>query len=92
MFGARTIASRVARALLVVSSLSLLVTMAYACVYAYGRFAARTIVAIPEMAQVHGMANAIGFATCGLLSWTLGAGAGSQGKSDAGPGSTAAAR
>jgi hypothetical protein len=60
-----------ARALLAVSAASLVVTMLFATGYALGQFLGIPIVGIPRMVQVHGWLNAIGFALCGLLAWTL---------------------
>jgi hypothetical protein len=61
----------VPRLLLVLSSLSVVVTMMFACLYAFGRFAGMETVGIPLMAQVHGISNAFGFVLCGLLAWWL---------------------
>ncbi len=59
------------RLLLILSSLSVVVTMMFACLYAYGRFADIETVTIPLMAQVHGISNALGFVLCGLLAWFI---------------------
>lgn len=59
------------RLLLVLSSLAVVVTMMFACLYAFGRFAGIETVSIPLMAQVHGISNALGFVLCGLLAWTF---------------------
>lgn len=59
------------RLLLVLSSISVVVTMIFACLYAYGRFAGIETVSIPLMTQVHGVSNALGFVLCGLLAWTI---------------------
>lgn len=56
-----------ARALLVVASGSLVVTMALACAYAWSQWTGVAIVSIPTMAAVHGVANSIGFALPALL-------------------------
>lgn len=61
----------VPRLMLVLSSVSVIVTMIFACLYAFGRFAGIETVSIPLMAQVHGVSNAFGFVLCGLLGWTL---------------------
>lgn len=61
------------RLLLILSSMSVIVTMIFACLYAFGRFAGMETVSIPLMAQVHGISNAFGFVLCGLLAWTFGA-------------------
>ncbi|MFN0108439.1 MAG: YndJ family protein [Blastocatellia bacterium] len=57
------------RLLLILSSMSVVVTMIFACLYAFGRFAGIETVSIPLMAQVHGVSNALGFVLCGLLAW-----------------------
>lgn len=59
------------RLLLILSSLSVVVTMMFACLYAYGRFAGIETVTIPLMTQVHGISNALGFVLCGLLAWAI---------------------
>lgn len=58
------------RLLLILSAMSVVVTMIFACLYAFGRFAGIETVGIPLMAQVHGISNALGFVLCGLLAWT----------------------
>lgn len=57
------------RLLLTLSAMSVVVTMIFACLYAFGRFAGIETVSIPLMAQVHGVSNALGFVLCGLLAW-----------------------
>jgi hypothetical protein len=69
--GWRAIISRPARMLLAISAASLIVTMLFAGGYALGSFLGIPIVGIPRMVQVHGWLNAIGFALCGLLAWTI---------------------
>jgi hypothetical protein len=64
---------RAATPLLMIASASLVVTMAAACTYALGEFLGRALVTIPQMALVHGVANALGFSLCGLLAWTVAA-------------------
>ena len=63
--------SRVARALLLVSAGSLVITMAFAFAFALGERLGVVIVDIRLMAHVHGVANALGFASCGLVGWTI---------------------
>ena len=60
------------RLLLILSAMSVVVTMMFACLYAFGRFAGIETVTIPLMAQVHGISNALGFVLCGLLAWAFG--------------------
>ncbi len=65
------LALRTAQLLLVLSSISVVVTMMFACLYAIGRFAGMMPISIPLMAQIHGTSNALGFTLCGLLAWSL---------------------
>ena len=58
-----------ALALLGISSLALLSAMGLAVVYAVGEFAGQPWLSIPTMIRTHGVANAFGFATCGLVGW-----------------------
>lgn len=67
----------IARVLLGVSAIALLAGMSLVAVYAVGEFTTRTWLAVPQMAYLHGTINAVGFALCGLLGWTL-AGEGSR--------------
>lgn len=69
--GLPAISGRAARALLAASAAALAVTMLFAASYALGQFLGMPIVGIPRMVQVHGWLNAIGFALCGLLAWTI---------------------
>jgi hypothetical protein len=59
------------RVLLSVSATSLLVTMPLAVAWAAGRLLDRPMVALSTMARIHGTVNALGFALCGLLGWTV---------------------
>jgi hypothetical protein len=56
-------------ALLGISSLALLSAMGLAAVYAVGEFTGQQMLSIPTMIRTHGVANALGFATCGLVGW-----------------------
>lgn len=58
-----------ARALLAVSALSAVVTMFAAAAYAFGNYGGRVTIAIPQMVNVHGWVNALGFVACGLAGW-----------------------
>lgn len=69
-----TMRGRLAQALLIVSAASLVVTMLLAATYAMGSFVGMPLIGIPRMVQLHGWLNAVGFALCGLLGWTLAAG------------------
>ncbi len=66
-----TVRNRTARALLVVSALSMATAMGFAAAYGVGEFSGVTVVTISRMAQVHGWLNAVGFGLCGLLGWRL---------------------
>jgi hypothetical protein len=60
-----------ARFLLILSSVSSLVAMVLASLYAYSIFARTLIIDIPHMAMSHGILNAFGFSLCGLLAWAI---------------------
>ncbi|MGI8733847.1 MAG: YndJ family protein [Pyrinomonadaceae bacterium] len=66
-----SIPSLVSRLLLLISSLSTLPAMLLACAYAYSIVFQKLIIDIPQMAKTHGIANAFGFALCGLVGWAL---------------------
>jgi hypothetical protein len=57
--------------LFAVSALSLLTAMALAAVYAIGHYLGTQWLDIPAMVPLHGLTNAIGFALCGLLAWSI---------------------
>ena len=52
-----------------VSSLVLAVTMLLAVAWSLGRAAGLPHLSLTWMVATHGIANALGFATCGLLAW-----------------------
>lgn len=54
-----------------VSSLALFSGMALAVVYAGGEFFGQNWLTIPAMIPLHGITQAIGFASCGLLAWSI---------------------
>jgi hypothetical protein len=56
-------------ALLVVSSLAVLLPMVLAVSWAAAQFWDVPALTIPQMARTHGVANALGFALCGTLGW-----------------------
>lgn len=66
-----SIQSSPARILLLISSASTLPAMVLACAYAYSIVFHKLIIDIPQMAKTHGIANAFGFALCGLTAWAL---------------------
>lgn len=57
--------------LLSISGLSLVGTMALACMYALGEYLGQGWVFIPKMAATHGAMNVFGFSLCGLLAWSV---------------------
>jgi hypothetical protein len=59
------------KVLLIISSLASVPAMLLAAVYAYSIVFQKLIVDIPQMAMTHGVANAFGFALCGLTAWVL---------------------
>jgi hypothetical protein len=63
--------SRPARGLLLMSAAASAGAMLLAMAYGLGALSGVRLLSIPQMVQVHGWANALGFALCGLLAWTL---------------------
>jgi hypothetical protein len=57
--------------LLTVAGLSILATMALACLYALGEFIGFQVVQIPLMIATHGVANVFGFSVLGLVAFSL---------------------
>ena len=66
-----TLPSRLPKILLVISSLASIPAMLLAPIYAYSIVFQKLIIDIPQMAMTHGVANAFGFALCGLVAWVL---------------------
>jgi hypothetical protein len=66
-----TLTHRLARTLLVISAASIVVGMLLTLAYATGEFSGYAIINIPQMARIHGLANALGFALCGLAGWQM---------------------
>jgi len=62
---------RLSQMLLLVSALSLLAGMVLAGAYALSEFIGSHWLPIPQMAQLHGTVNALGFSLCGMLGWYL---------------------
>jgi len=62
-------ADRATAALLIVSSSVLVVTMMLALTWALGHVADTPYLPLEWMVATHGLANAVGFALCGLLAW-----------------------
>jgi hypothetical protein len=62
---------RLAQVLLVVSNASSALAMMLACLYAYSIVTKQLIINIPQMALIHGTANALGFSLCGMIAWSL---------------------
>lgn len=71
LVGARNGPRPSSKALLAISSVSVLAAMALAIQYALGQFAGTPALGIDQMAKTHGSLNAFGFAMCGLLGWRL---------------------
>ena len=63
--------SRWSKLLLGISSLSVLLSMPLAVAWAWGQVTGSESVGMLWMIRIHGMANAHGFALCGLLAWAL---------------------
>ena len=68
-----TVPSQLARALLLISAAASVVAMLFAAGYGLGQGLHLATVSLPTMVRVHGWLNAVGFALCGLLGWTLAA-------------------
>lgn len=62
---------RLAQILLAISTLSLILGVLLICAYAVGHFTGYHLVTIPLMVRLHGTANALGFALCGLTGWNI---------------------
>jgi hypothetical protein len=58
------------RWLLLVAAASVATGMIFATVWAIGEYPLQAFVNIRQMAQIHGVLNALGFAGCALLAWT----------------------
>jgi hypothetical protein len=63
--------SRGARRLLFVAGESVAAGMILAAVWAVGEYPLQSFVNIRQMAEFHGVLNAVGFAVCGLLGWRI---------------------
>ena len=63
--------SRLVQALLLVSAGASVGAMGFAIVYGLGALTGLRLLGIPQMVALHGWANALGFALCGLLAWTI---------------------
>lgn len=62
---------KISQLLLILSAMSVIVTMMFACLYSIGRYKGIATLTILVMAQIHGLSNALGFVLCGLLAWTI---------------------
>lgn len=60
-----------AQVLLSISAISLTAGMVLAATYVVGDFTEHYWLLIPRMARLHGTANALGFALCGLAGWAV---------------------
>jgi hypothetical protein len=63
--------SRSGRWLLFVAGVSVAAGMILAGAWAFGEYPLQAFVNIRQMAELHGVLNAVGFAVCGLMGWTL---------------------
>ena len=59
------------RSLLLVSGASVAAGMILAAVWAIGEYPLQAFVNIRQMAEFHGVLNAVGFVVCGLLAWSI---------------------
>jgi hypothetical protein len=62
---------RSAQIFLALSAVSVIAAMLFAGLWAVGEYPFQPMLNIPQMAQVHGTINAIGFVFCGVFGWTL---------------------
>jgi len=63
--------NRAGRALLLVAAGSIAAGMILAAVWAAGEYPLQAFVNIRQMAEFHGVLNAVGFTVCGLVGWRL---------------------
>jgi hypothetical protein len=63
--------NRLGRWLLFVASVSVAAGMILAAVWAIGEYPLQAFVNIRQMAEFHGVLNAVGFVVCGLVGWSL---------------------
>jgi YndJ-like protein len=63
--------NRAGRGLLLVAAGSVALGMIFAAVWAIGEYPLQAFVNIRQMAEFHGVMNAVGFAVCGLTGWTV---------------------
>jgi hypothetical protein len=61
----------VVRMLLITSSVASALAMALACFYSGGATLKTELLTIPTMTRTHGLLQAFGFTTCGLIAWAL---------------------
>jgi hypothetical protein len=66
-----SLASNAARVALALSSLAVILAMVAAVVFAFGQYSATYILSIPQMLNLHGWINAVGFVFLGVLGWGL---------------------
>ena len=65
------VSSRVSRAYLNVSAAAVAAAMGVAAIYVIGDWLHRDWLVIPQVAQTHGVLNALGFSLCGILGWLI---------------------
>lgn len=66
-----TTVSPLARALLAISGISVLLTMALAAAYAVGSATGAFTITVAQMVATHGWLNALAFGLCGVFGWRL---------------------
>ena len=68
---ARRVNDGTARMMLQVASVAVFAGMVFAAAYAIADFMGSDALTIPQMAQTHGLLNAVGFCLAGLLGWIV---------------------
>lgn len=67
----RKLKSRLTKTLLMISSLSLIIGMTFAVLYALSEVSGTYVITITRMAHYHGWTNALLFSVCGLWAWNI---------------------
>ncbi|MFQ5608580.1 MAG: YndJ family protein, partial [Candidatus Zixiibacteriota bacterium] len=67
----RRVRKKSARTLLAIASVSLVVGMVFALLYAVSQYSESYVISILRMAHYHGWANSLLFSVCGLWAWNL---------------------
>lgn len=61
----------VTKILLIISSLSVIMTISFAVIYAFGRWQGITTISIPTMVMIHGAVNVFGFSVPGMMGYMM---------------------